>query len=65
MQNCERVIWQTGAKRAVIGRPKLAYLTDYHARHERVNCVICKTRNAKWEHFYILLLRHLCIGLYF
>jgi len=24
------------AKRAVIGRSKLAYFADYHARHERV-----------------------------
>jgi len=35
------------AKRAVIGRPKLAYFAEYHELHERVNCVIYEMENAK------------------
>jgi len=35
----------------VIGQPKLAYFADYHALHERVNCVICEMENAKMQMF--------------
>jgi len=58
------------AKRAVIGRPKLAYFADYHALHERVNCVICEMENAKIQMFLRigLLLLYMpvsVVGLYF